>query len=319
MEFRQLRYFIVTAEEGHITRAAERLGMQQPPLSRQIKAIEDELGVQLFRRKSRGVELTAPGRALLDDARAILSQLDRAVETTRRTARGVLGRICIGATPTSPFHPFVPNVIRAFRESFPMVSVTLEEWPSNELVERLRDGTIDAAFIRTLPADPTGIATSALLQEELVVVLPVGHQLARDKAERHAPLSLKMLANETFLIQGGRAGLSMYADTVAACRAAGFNPRVGQEAPRLASTLSLVAVGLGISIVPASLQRVGMDGVVYRRLMSPMRLSAPLILATRRGDPSAVVRHYVDMVKRASKEFAGLANTRRGQKRPGNH
>src|SRR5580704_8394429 len=121
MELRHLRYVLAVAEEGHITRAAERLGMQQPPLSRQVKAIERELGVQLFRRRPRGVELTAPGRSLLNEARAILSQLDRAFEMTRRTARGEQGRICIGVTPTSPFHPFVPRAIRAFRESHPLV------------------------------------------------------------------------------------------------------------------------------------------------------------------------------------------------------
>jgi DNA-binding transcriptional LysR family regulator len=306
MELRHLRYFIAVAEEGHITRAAERLGMQQPPLSQQIKAIERELGVQLFYRKPRGVELTAPGRALLDDARAILSQLDRAFDTTRRTARGEQGRICVGVTPTSPFHPFVPRVIRAY----PLVSVTMEEWASNELIDHLRNGRIDATFIRTPPADSSGLAVSALLEEELIVVLPEGHVLAQSSGSSDAALSLKALAGETFLIQGGRSGLSMYADTIAACHTAGFNPRVGQEAPRLASTLNLVAVGLGISIVPASLQRVRMDGLAYRRLKSPIQLKAPLILASRRGDPSAVVRHYVDLVKRAAKEFSSADSGR---------
>src|SRR3974390_2634373 len=111
MELRHLRYFIAVAEERHVTRAAERLGMQQPPLSQQIKAIERELDVQLFRRKPRGVELPDAGRALLDDARAILTHLDRAIETTRPTARGEQGRIRVGVTQTSPFHPFVPQVI----------------------------------------------------------------------------------------------------------------------------------------------------------------------------------------------------------------
>jgi DNA-binding transcriptional LysR family regulator len=203
MELRHLRYFIAVAEEGHITRAAERLGMQQPPLSQQIKAIERELGVQLFYRKPRGVELTAPGRALLDDARAILSQLDRAFDTTRRTARGEQGRICVGVTPTSPFHPFVPRVIRAFRESYPLVSVMMEEWASNELIDHLRNGRIDAAFIRTPPVDSSGLAVSALLEEELIVVLPEGHVLAQSRGRSDAALSLKALAGETFLIQGG--------------------------------------------------------------------------------------------------------------------
>src|SRR5215211_6011611 len=139
MELRHLRYFIAVAEEGHITRAAERLGMQQPPLSQRIKAIERELDVQLFRRKARGVELTEAGRVFLDNARAMLTQNERAIESTRRTARGEQGRLCMGITPTGSFHPFVPRVIRAFREAFPLVNLTLEECLSPELLDRLRN------------------------------------------------------------------------------------------------------------------------------------------------------------------------------------
>src|SRR5262249_10861139 len=152
-----------------ITRAAERLGMQQPPLSQQIRALERELDVQLFRRKPRGVELTDAGRTYLENARAILDQLGHAAETTRRTARGEQGRICIGITPTSPFHPFVPRVIRAFRDAFPQVSLRLEERPGSELVEQLRNEQIDAAIIRTPLIDPDGLIVSRLLEEPVLV------------------------------------------------------------------------------------------------------------------------------------------------------
>src|SRR5215467_15026772 len=114
MELRHLRYFIAVAEEKHITRAAERLGMQQPPLSQQIRALERELDVQLLRRKPRGVELTDAGSAFLADARAILSRIDHAFATTKRTARGEQGRISVGFTSSTPFHPFVPRIIRAY-------------------------------------------------------------------------------------------------------------------------------------------------------------------------------------------------------------
>ena len=137
MELRHLRYFIAVAEEGHITRAAERLGMQQPPLSRQIKAIEREIDVQLFRRKARGVELTDAGRAFLDDARAMLGHLDHAFDTARRTARGEQGRISVGYTNSPAFHPLVPRVIREFRQTFPAVSLALEESPPNDLIARI--------------------------------------------------------------------------------------------------------------------------------------------------------------------------------------
>ncbi len=300
IELRHLRYFIAVAEEGHITRAAERLGMQQPPLSQQIKAIERELDVQLFRRKARGVELTDAGRALLDDARATLAHLDHALETTRRTARGEQGRICVGVTPTASFHPFVPRVIRAFREAFPKVTLTLEECLSDELLERLRDERLDVAFIRNAVVDAEGLVINPLLEEAMVVALPSAHVLAQ--GNDGAALSLKRLARETFILYGPP-GSGLYDGTIAACRRAGFSPRVGQLAPRITSTLSLVAAGLGISFVPASMQRMNMDGVAYRRLNSTAQAKAILSLASRRGDPSAVVRHFVDSVRRAAGNF----------------
>src|SRR6516165_9686622 len=164
MELRHLRYFIAVAEERHVTRAAERLGMQQPPLSQQIRALERELDVQLFRRKPRGVELTDAGSALLADARAILSHVDHAFATTKRTARGEQGRISVGFTSSAPFHPFVPRVVRAYREGLPLVSLTLEEGGTMELLEYLRNERIDAAFIRTVLASQEGLVVDLLFQ-----------------------------------------------------------------------------------------------------------------------------------------------------------
>src|SRR5215471_3440131 len=175
MELRHLRYFIAVAEERHVTRAAERLGMQQPPLSQQIRALEQELDVQLFRRLPRGVELTDAGMALLADARAILSHVDHAFVTTRRTARGEQGQVAVGFTSSAPFNPFVPRIIRTYREAFPLVSLTLEEGGTTELIDDLRNERIDAAFIRTAIANREGIAVSTLLQEAMVLALPRGH------------------------------------------------------------------------------------------------------------------------------------------------
>jgi len=304
MELRHLRYFIAVAEEGHITRAAERLGMQQPPLSQQIKAIERELDVQLFRRKARGVELTDAGSAFFDDARATLAQLDRAVQTTRRTARGEQGRICIGVTSTSSFHPLVARAIRAFGEACPKVSLTLEESLSNELLDRLRNEQMDVAFIRTAPADPEGFVIEPLLDEPMVVALPRGHPLA--KGAKGDTIQLKRLAAETFILYGPP-GTGMYDTIIAACHAAGFNPNVGnlgastQQGPRIGSTLSLVAAGLGITFVPSSLQRMNIEGVAYRQVRAAAPPTARLSLASRRGDPSATVRQFVTLVRAATR------------------
>ena len=310
MELRHLRYFIAVAEEEHITRAAERLGMQQPPLSQQIKAIERELDVQLFRRKARGVELTDAGRAFLDNARAILARLDHAFETSRRTARGEQGRIRVGVTPTGPFHPFVPRAIRAYREAFPLVSVTLEECLSFELIDHLRNEQIDAAFLRTPLFRPKDLVINPLLDELMVVALPSMHSLAQRDNNRDAaiPIPMKALADETFIAYGrprepGQHGLGQYEAMIVACHAAGFSPRIGQDTPTIISTLGLVAAGLGISIVPASLQRMNMDGVAYRHLKGSIQPKAILNLASRRGNVSAVVRHFLDLVKREARTF----------------
>jgi DNA-binding transcriptional LysR family regulator len=268
--------------------------MQQPPLSQQIRALERELDVQLFRRKPRGVELTDAGSAFLTDARAILSHIDHAFATTKRTARGEQGEIAVGFTSSAPFHPFVPRIIRAYRDAFPRVSLTLEEGGTTELIDDLRNERIDAAFIRTAIANQEGIVVSTLLQEPMVLALPRGHVLSR----RKGALALRALAGETFIVYRRRSGPGLYDAILAACKAAGFSPRIGQEAPRIVSTLNLVAAGLGISLVPESLQRMHMDGVVFRRLTGATQPKAPLYLASRRSETSASVKRFLELVRR---------------------
>ena len=298
MELRHLRYFIAVAEEKHVTRAAERLGMQQPPLSQQIRALERELDVQLFRRKPRGVELTNAGSALLVDARAILAHIDHAFATTKRTARGEQGQISIGFTSSAPFHPFVPRIIRTYREAFPLVSLALEESGTAELIDGLRNERMDAAFIRTTMVNQEGLVFNLLLQEAMVLALPHAHVLAARGADE--ALTLKALAAETFILYRRHNGPGLYDAILTACNAVGFSPRVGQEAPRIVSTLNLVAAGLGISFVPESLQRMRLDGVVFRRLAGAVQPKAPLYLASRRGETSAAVRKFLGLVKRTA-------------------
>src|SRR5215468_11677696 len=167
MEVRHLRYFIAVAEEEHVTRAAERLGMQQPPLSQRIKAMERELDVQLFHRRARGVELTDAGRAFFNNARAVLAQLDHTFETTRRTARGEQGRISIGYSISAALHPLLARVIREFRETYPLVSVTVADGFPDDLVERMRNDQIDVICVGTAVANPEGIVIDLLLEEPM--------------------------------------------------------------------------------------------------------------------------------------------------------
>ena len=295
MELRHLRYFVAVAEEGHITRAAERLGIQQPPLSQQIRALETEIDVQLFRRKPRGVELTPAGSALLGEARAILARVGEAVAATRRAARGEAGRIGIGFTSSASFHPFVPRAIRAFRERHPLVELTLEESGTTELVEALRAQAIDAAFVRSPVGESADLTVRPLLDEPMVAALPNGHRLSTDGG----PLPLAALAGETFVLYRRPVGPGLHDAIIAACDRAGFSPRIGQEAPRMLSTLSLVAAGLGVTLVPQSMSRLEAASVVYRALDPAAQLLAPLNLAYRRGEPAAAVRRFVGLVQDA--------------------
>jgi len=293
MELRHLRYFVAVAHEGHITRAAEKLRMQQPPLSQQIRALEREIDATLFVRHPRGVALTDAGRAFLTDAEAILGEVEHAKMRARRTARGEVGRIAVGFTTSAPFHPLVARAMREFRIKRPDVSFVLEESSSADMVSGLRDERLDVAFIRSGLVDPEGITVHALLQEDTAVAFPAQHPLSRRPV-----LALKELSEETFILYRRPDGRGLYDVIIAACSAAGFSPHVGQEAPRIVSTLNLVAAGLGITIVPASLSRLPLEGVVYRPLKGKPALKVPLNLACRRDERSAATLAFIDLVRR---------------------
>jgi DNA-binding transcriptional LysR family regulator len=296
MELRHLRYFVAVAEEGHITRAAERLGIQQPPLSQQIQALERELDARLFDRKPRGVELTPAGRAFFAEAKVILARVGDAVAATQRAARGETGRVGLGFTSSASFHPFVPRAIRAFREAHPGVSLTLEESGTVELVAALRSQALDVAFVRSPVGESADLTVRPLLDEAMVAALPSGHRLGAASE----PLPLAALAGETFILYRRPVGPGLHDAIIAACDRAGFSPQIGQEAPRMLSTLSLVAAGLGVTLVPRSMSRLEAEGVIYRPLDRSTPLTAPLNLAYRRGESAAAVRRFVALVERSA-------------------
>ena len=304
MELRHLRYFVAVAEEGHITRAAERLGIQQPPLSHQIRALERELGVQLFRRLPRGVELTEAGRSFIEDARAALARVGQGVEAAKRAARGEQGHLRLAVPPTAPFHPFVPQVILAFREAYPLVSLTMEENLRMETMEQLRGGQMDVAFLRASIAAPEGLVVHPLLEEPMVAALPSGHPLARSAPSQDAALPLRALAGEAFIAYARQQGPALYEAMAAACLQAGFSPQLGQEAPRISTALSLVATGFGVTLVPASMRRMALEGVTYRDLAGAAQARAFLSIAARRDDSSGIVRNFVALVRRAAQRKA---------------
>ena len=281
MELRHLRYFVAVADEGHFTRAAKRLGIGQPPLSQQIQQLERELGVLLFRRLPRGVALSEAGRAFADDARRILRDVERAGEHARRVASGELGRIRVGMINSAPFHPLIPQVIREFRRRYPNVGFSLEERSTPALAAAVRDDAVDVAFVRPIHGSSEGLGTETIVDEDMLVALPAGHVLA---SRRQIPLLA--LSIEPFVLFPRTVGAGLHDEIVTACRRAGFSPRVVQEASQVTSIVNLVASGLGVSILPASMQHMHTDGVVFRPIARPIP-KARLSLIWRHADRDA--------------------------------
>lgn len=294
MEIRHLRYFVATAEELHFSRAAKRLGIAQPPLSQQIQQLEKEIGTQLFHRLSRGVELTEAGQSFLKDARQVLDLIERAKSSAQKIARGERGSIRIGFNSSSSLNPFVTGVISEFREGHPEVELLLGESTTTVLLEHLREGRLDFAFLRPASGEAGSMRTKLLFKEDMCVALPSAHPLTAK-----AKLPLIALANESFILFPRANGRALYDTIIAACQNAGFSPRIGQEAPQLASTISLVATGIGVALVPVSMCQLQVRDVVYRPLEGA-GVKAPLSL-TYRDDPlSTAMKDFLDTVLRAA-------------------
>jgi len=294
MELRHLRYFVAAAEELHFRRAAERLGIAQPALSQQIQQLEQEIEALLFHRLTRGVELADAGRAFLDDARAILEHVEQAKARAQRVARGDEGMIHIGFTGSASFNPIVPGVIQDYRARFPGIAVSLVESGTSQLVDSLRAGRVDAAFIRSPSREVDGLLVVSILEEEMLIALPSRHDLAAS-----ASLPLEALSGEPFILFPRANSPELYDNIILVCRYAGFSPKIVQRAPEVASALNLIAAGEGVSIVPASMQHMQPHGVVYRAILGDAP-RAPLSLAHRSNEPSAAVRNLAALARRAA-------------------
>jgi DNA-binding transcriptional LysR family regulator len=290
MELRHIRYFLAVAEEMNFTRAAKKVGIGQPPLSQQIRSLEEELGAPLFRRVPRGVELTDSGKVFLPEARAILAQADRARKIAQRGARGELGSLRLGFTSSAAFNRIVQEAIRLFRKNYPNVELTLEEEDTTKLLERLSEQTLDAAFIRPGRNDPGGVQVRRLVEETMMIALPSDHRLAKASAS-----TLSALAKDWFLLFPRRAGPGFFDEIVSACRRAGFEPRMGYEAPQITSVGNMIAAGLGVSIVPISIaNQVCVAGVKYLKIVGDAPI-APIALAIRPDEQSVTVKNFVTL------------------------
>ena len=284
MELRHIRYFLAVAQEQNFTRAAQKIGIGQPPLSLQIRDLEREVGTRLFHRIPQGAELTAAGQAFHDLVRNIPAQVERATHA----AQGELGALRIGFTASASFNPVVATAIRNFRRAFPDVDLTLEESNTLRLMAGLKEGDLDAVFIRPGMAESGHLTMRVLSEESLLAVLPKDHAAASQKK-----LNLKDLSKDPFILYPREVGPTLFDIIIAACRDSGFEPILGQSAPQLASVVHLVAAELGVSLVPASMQQVHAAGVVFKEI-DDISAIARLTLAWRRSDNSAFLQNFIN-------------------------
>ncbi|HBO2789170.1 TPA: LysR family transcriptional regulator [Pseudomonas aeruginosa] len=293
MELRHLRYFIAVAEELHFGRAAERLGISQPPLSQQIQALEEEIGARLFERTNRRVELTDAGRLFLDESRQVLAQVDKAVLLARRAHLGELGELKIGFTSSAPFTSTIPSSIHAFRKAYPDVHLDLQEMSSRQVLKALLEESLQVGVIRPL-ALPDAVHWVELFREPLVAVLRADHPLAAGSEDG---LAIAALAEEPFVFFPRSYGTGLYDQVIALTRQAGFSPRIAQEASEAMTIIGLVSAGLGVSILPVSFRRTRVDGVVYRTLSDPEATTA-VWLVRRQNEGSPLALSFIDLVTR---------------------
>lgn len=286
MDLRVLRYFVTLADTLHFGRAAAALSMSQPPLSRQIRAFEDELGVELFLREPRGVRLTPAGTALLPQARRLLREADALTEGARELAHGEVGVVRLGFISTAA-HNVLPRVLPPFRRARPGIRLTLVEATTDAQLTGLRDDTLDAGLV--VPPVPVPLRCEVLLREPLIAALPRARRWPRR-------LPLETLADEPFILFPRRAAPGLYDLIVGLCAQAGFVPRIEQEAIQMPTIVSLVGAGMGVALVPASLARVRQTDVVYRPLAEP---GPPMEvgLAWNEATPTPAVAAFVAHVR----------------------
>lgn len=292
MELRQMRYFVAVAEELHFGRAAERTHVAQPALSKQVRNLERELGVELLDRSERRVKLTDAGSAFLRKAYSVLEGAGEAEAAAVRAARGEVGRLSVGFTGYT-LYGVLPGAIRAFGERFPGVELNVQEGCTRTLTEGLINGRFDVGLLHPPVAEESedALALETVASEALIAALPEEHPLSR-----RAEISAADLADDRFIMCPRNKGPHHHDAIVAVCRAAGFGPRVANEAGMPQTAIGLVAAGVGVSLVWESMGNLKRPGVAYAKLSGPTPRLATAV-AWRRGNPSAVVKAFVEVVK----------------------
>ncbi len=298
MDLRDFRYFVAVAEELHFSRAAQRLNISQPPLSKHIQDMEETLGAVLFSRTKRRVELTDAGRIFLVEARAALVQAKHAVETVQRVGRGESGNLRIGFTVTAAYTPFFPRAVRAYRLALPGVHLKIRYMTSELILESLLSGDLDIGLLRPSSSlkMPREIKALPVMTDMLTLALHGDDPLAR----LPEPIPIRSLAGEPFVLRPKGLGSSFYEQVYDLCALAGFMPKLAQEAHEAPTILGLVAAGLGVTILPASLKAINADEVVWRRLaVQAGTLESAVLLVFNANVAESLQRsQFIELVQR---------------------
>ncbi|GHO46694.1 LysR substrate-binding domain-containing protein [Ktedonospora formicarum] len=292
MELRHLRYFVAVAEELHFARAAERLHIAQQPLSFQIKQLEEDLGVMLFRRTTRRVELTDAGHAFLVETYSALAHLRQGMELARRAERGEAGSLVVAYVSIALFN-LIPGVVRLFRERFPDVQITLREMCSPELEEHILEKGCDVGLVVQGMHVPE-ISYETVLSEQAMIAIPIKHPLAGQ-----GPISLDDFASEPFIMYERTQRSLIYSQIIAMCLEAGFSPNIVQEATSEQAVIGLVAAGIGVALVSSCLSELRTHEVIYRPLAGPATL-VKYAMAWKQENTSPLVKAFLNVVREVS-------------------
>ena len=300
IELRHLRYFVAVAEELHFGRAAKRLHLAQPPLSQQIRKLEEIVGHSLFARTSRAVKLTSAGEAFLDRARRTLRHVEEDLEEARSVGRGEVGFLKVGFIGSSMLTR-LPATLGLYRRQFPKVKLQLREFHTSGVIQGLIDNTLDVGFVRD--SGPTeGLEVEPLFSESFIVVLPAKHRLAKQNA-----FTGSELRDEPFVLFTPTASKRAWEKTMAICEAHGYRPNVVQEAPQWLTIMRLVGAGLGVTLAPECVRRIATSDVVCRKLRvqrqdRDQHSWSDIELAYRSGDARPIVTSFCALARNSLRD-----------------
>jgi DNA-binding transcriptional LysR family regulator len=290
MELRHLRYVVTLAETLHFGRAAERLHLSQPPLSHQIRQLEDELQVKLFSRTKRQVQLTEAGRMFVQEARVILAQAAHASNLASRMNRGEVGQLTVGVAGPADAPIFVA-ILREFAARYPKVRIVLRNLSSLDQTQAINEGRLHVGFV-ALPIDDAGLATETVLRQPIMIALPPDHRLAaRDR------VPLQALADEPHIMFARNNAPRFFDAVLAACREAGFSMNIAHEVDNLYTACALVAAGLGVCFVPTGVQDGRSNSMVLRPVVPALHIDMEIALAYKPQSTCELVPLFVEVVK----------------------